>query len=148
MDLFKNENDENLLTRIQNLSKNSERKWGQLSHEQMLAHCTKVLQVALNHYDKQLFIGKLFGKFVVKSILKNKNEMKRGIKSSKILFEEVPSNFDIEKEKLIKTLNQFYDKDNAFFENKLHPFFGRLTANEWSELTYKHLNHHLSQFSC
>lgn len=148
MDLFKNENCENLLLRIENLSKNSEKQWGNLSHEQMLAHCSKVLEVALKHYEKQLFIGKLFGKFAVKGILKNKTEMKRGIKSSKILFEEFPRSFEEEKERLTSNLKKFHEKGSAFFENKLHPFFGRLTSSEWSELTYKHLNHHLSQFSC
>ena len=28
-----------------------------------------------------------------------------------------------------------------------HTFFGSLTADEWSLLMYKHLDHHLTQFS-
>ncbi|MEP6513238.1 MAG: DUF1569 domain-containing protein [Parafilimonas sp.] len=27
-----------------------------------------------------------------------------------------------------------------------HPFFGKLKAEEWRTLTYKHLDHHLRQF--
>ncbi|MDB4899571.1 MAG: hypothetical protein JWN53_1379, partial [Gemmatimonadetes bacterium] len=27
-----------------------------------------------------------------------------------------------------------------------HPFFGRLTPQEWAVLMYKHLDHHLRQF--
>ncbi|PJA05945.1 MAG: hypothetical protein COX71_04075, partial [Flavobacteriales bacterium CG_4_10_14_0_2_um_filter_35_18] len=69
-------------------------------------------------------------------------------KSSKILFEEFPRSIEEEKESLTSNLKKFHEKGSAFFENKLHPFFGRLTSSEWSELTYKHLNHHLSQFSC
>ncbi|MEI9911278.1 MAG: DUF1569 domain-containing protein [Bacteroidota bacterium] len=27
-----------------------------------------------------------------------------------------------------------------------HPFFGKLTKEEWSKGTWKHLDHHLQQF--
>jgi hypothetical protein len=27
-----------------------------------------------------------------------------------------------------------------------HPFFGKLTKEQWSKGTYKHLDHHLLQF--
>lgn len=147
MDLFKDEDLEKVLARINILNDDSVPHWGSMSREQMLAHCTKVLEVAINPYEKQLFIGKLFGAYVIKKILKNK-EMKKGIKSSKVLFEEFPNSLKEEKERLISTFKQFHDKGPEFYENKLHPFFGRLTAKQWNELTYKHLNHHLNQFGC
>lgn len=147
MDLFKDEDLKKVLARINMLNDNSVSRWGSLSREQMMVHCTKVLEVAINPYEKQLFIGKLFGAYVVKKILKNK-EMKKGIKSSKVLFEEFPKSLEEEKERLISTFIQFHEKGPEFYENKLHPFFGRLTAKQWNELTYKHLNHHLSQFGC
>jgi len=81
------------------------------------------------------------------NILANKYEMKKGIKSSKKLFEDNPKSFDEEKAILLETFEDFYKKGPAFYENKLHPFFGRLTSSTWNTLTYKHLNHHLTQFS-
>jgi uncharacterized protein DUF1569 len=147
MDLFKKQDYEALKKRIENLSPNSERQWGSLTHAQMLAHCTKVLNVALTDYKSQYFLGKLFGKKIVSNILKNKYEMKKGIKSSKKLFEAHPKSFDEEKAILLETFKQFHKNGAAFYENKLHPFFGRLTADTWNTLTYKHLNHHLTQFS-
>jgi len=147
MNLFDTKDYKALKKRIESLSEGSERKWGSLTHEQVLAHCTKVLKVAITDYKWQYFLGKLFGKIVVKNILANKYEMKKGIKSSKKLFEAHPKSFDEEKAILLDTLEQFYKNGSAFYENKLHPFFGRLTADVWNTLTYKHLNHHLTQFS-
>jgi len=148
MNLFEKQDFDTLKKRIESLQKSSVRKWGALTHEEMLAHCTKVLKVALHPYKKQYFLGILFGKKIVNNILKNKYEMKKGIKSSKKLFEANPKSFDEEKIILLQTFHNFYEKGGAFYEQKLHPFFGRLTTDEWNILTYKHLNHHLTQFSC
>lgn len=148
MNLFEKQDYEALKKRIENLSSNSNRQWGSLTHPQMLAHCTKVLNVALTDYKSQYFLGKLFGKKIVSNILKNKYEMKKGIKSSKKLFVEHPKSFDIEKAILLETFETFHKKGSAFYENKLHPFFGRLSSGTWNTLTYKHLNHHLTQFGC
>ena len=147
MNLFETKDYNKIKKRIESLSADSERKWGSLTHEQMLAHCTKVLKVALNDYKKQYFIGKLFGKQIVKNILANKYEMKKGIKSSKKLFEENPKSFDEEKALLLATFKEFHEKGPAFYQNKLHHVFGRLTSDTWNILTQKHLNHHLTQFS-
>jgi len=148
MNLFEKQNFEELKNRIEKLEKTSEKQWGMLTHEQMLAHCTKVLKVALHPYKKQYFLGKLFGKKIVNNILKNKYEMKKGIKSSKKLFETNPKSFNEEKAILLQTFQDFYNNGSAFYEHKLHPFFGELSANDWNTITYKHLNHHLTQFSC
>lgn len=148
MNLFDKQDYETLKKRIENLTLKSERQWGSLTHTQMLAHCTKVLKVAITDYKKQYFLGLLFGKKIVNNILKNKYEMKKGIKSSKKLFETNPKSFEEEKNILLQTFKDFHDKGSAFYDNKLHPFFGRLSSDTWNILTYKHLNHHLTQFSC
>lgn len=147
MNIFEKHDYEALRQRLQNFDKTAERQWGCLTHEQMLAHCTKALKVATTVYKRQYFIGKLFGKMIVKNILSNRYEMKKSIKSSKKLFETHPKSFDEEKEILLKTLKAFYENGPDFYENKLHPFFGRLPLDVWNTLTYKHLNHHLRQFS-
>jgi len=32
-------------------------------------------------------------------------------------------------------------------EGKVHPFFGKMTGNQWNVLIYKHVVHHLEQFN-
>ena len=58
-------------------------------------------------------------------------------------------NHDIEvlKEQLIESTNTmlaFLTKNNNF--KAIHPFFGELTAAQWSIFQRKHYTHHLSQF--
>ncbi len=148
MNLFLKQDFEILVIRIQNLKETATPEWGILKVRQMLAHCSRVLEVATTIYNKQYFMGILFGKTIVRNILKNRDGMKKNIKSAKILFVEHPKSFKDEQDYLIEMLSRFYLKGPDYFENKLHPFFGRLTAAEWQELTYKHLDHHLSQFGC
>jgi len=147
INLFEKQEFDNMLNRINSLDKNSKKKWGKLTHAQMLAHCSKVLELAINQYPKKLFIGKLIGKYILNKILANKGEFRKNARSTKKLFVENPSTFKEEKQNLIKLFKQFYNNGSDYFENKNHPFFGKLTASQWNELMYKHLNHHLSQFS-
>jgi len=147
INLFEKEEFDNMLDRINSLDESSKKKWGKLTHAQMLAHCSKVLELAVNQHPKQIFIGKLFGKYILSKILANKGEVKKNATSTKKLFVENPSSFKEEKKHLIKLFSDFYNNGKEYYENKNHPFFGKLTAKQWNELTYKHLNHHLSQFS-
>lgn len=147
MNLFEQENFNAMIKRINTFDENAERQWGNLSHAQMLAHCSKVLELALNHHEKQIFIGKLLGKYVLNKIQNNKGATRRNVRSTKKLFVENPEEFGKEKIKLLELFSKFNENGPAFYENKLHPFFGKLTAQQWNDLMYKHLHHHLSQFS-
>lgn len=56
-------------------------------------------------------------------------------------------NFNDAQSGLIKTLNEYW---TAFETNQLpdsHVLFGKMTQKDWGFLEYKHLNHHLNQFS-
>jgi hypothetical protein len=52
---------------------------------------------------------------------------------------------DIEIEK--KDLLTYLDRVRSAQELRPHPFFGPLTKKEWDRLIYKHIDHHLKQFS-
>jgi len=147
MNIFEKHDYEALRQRLQNFDKTAKRQWGTLSHEQMLAHCTKVLEISQRDYKKQFLIGKLFGKMFLKSIMRNEDNIKKNMKSSKKLFVTNPQSFDTEKEILLALFQQFFDRGAAFYEGRLHPMFGYLTSTEWGTLAYKHLHHHLRQFS-
>lgn len=55
-------------------------------------------------------------------------------------------NFAKQKARLLAYLQTTVEKGRVGFEGKENPDFGKLTANEWNNLFYKHLNHHLGQF--
>jgi Protein of unknown function (DUF1569) len=51
-----------------------------------------------------------------------------------------------ERTQLISLVEQFHQKNVVGIGNKVHPFFGKLTVEQWGMSMYKHLNHHLEQF--
>jgi hypothetical protein len=55
--------------------------------------------------------------------------------------------FNKQKKRLIDYLNHTTTLGVAAFEGKENVSFGRLTSVEWSNMFYKHLNHHLEQFA-
>lgn len=58
--------------RIQSLSENSTAQWGKMNVSQMMRHCTKWDEMALDKVKyKQSFIGRLFGKVALKDMMKD-----------------------------------------------------------------------------
>lgn len=51
-----------------------------------------------------------------------------------------------EKQNLIVAINNFSEKGKARQLGDKHPFFGKMTHEEWDTLQWKHLDHHLKQF--
>ena len=55
-------------------------------------------------------------------------------------------NFEDEKERLISLVQRFTQSGRAGISKETHPFFGKLTVDEWDRLMWNHLDHHLRQF--
>ena len=55
-------------------------------------------------------------------------------------------NFETEKSRLIAYLIKTQELGEDHFDNKDSHSFGPLTKTEWSNMFYKHLDHHLNQF--
>lgn len=47
----------------------------------------------------------------------------------------------------MKELLDYLEKATGKEQLQPHPFFGNLNRKEWASLIYKHLDHHLKQFS-
>ena len=54
--------------------------------------------------------------------------------------------FELEKQKLVDYLQKTHNLGAEHFEGMESHSFGKLTQKEWSNLFYKHLDHHLTQF--
>jgi len=144
------ENDFNeMKIRIARLSEDSKRKWGRMNAAQMLCHCNLILQIPL----KKIELPEINILFRTIGIC-TKKEMQifdNGIPHNMPCFRKVIVNFECdfeqEKIKLLKTLDEYQE---AFRGNQLpdrHVLFGKMTEKDWGFLEYKHLDHHLKQFS-
>lgn len=135
-----------LISRINLLNQESAALWGKMSVAQMMAHLQAPLNVAFGELNlKQSFIGILFGGYVKKKLAgdlpfgKNLPTVQQFVKNA-------PHNFEIEKQNLIKLIQRLAEKGSSSIIVYQHPFFGKMNAEEWDCLLYKHIDHHLQQF--
>ncbi len=136
-----------VIERITLLSSTNEKRWGKMTLPQMLVHCTAQLRLALGEVPSQPqgspIMRTAVGKWIAFSNIpwpkgtNTPNEMNMD-RNSLILT-------DIENEK--KDLLGYLDRIKSAQKPMPHPFFGELSREEWGRLVYKHIDHHLKQFS-
>ena len=114
---------------------------------QMLAHCSEVMDVynGDKSFGKVSWIAKLFKKMVYDVVAGDKPYGKSGptLPQFKIMSKK---KFEIEKERLVASIQKFYTSDSEQRSSLKHPLFGTLSDEEIGWAMYKHLNHHLVQF--
>lgn len=145
--IFEQEVRQELLDRIQLLQATSQANWGKMNVYQMAKHCNIwnewVLGIGQQHY-KQEFLGKLFGKWALKSNTKDDRPIGKNMPAGKSFLTKTKEG-DLMKE---KALWQQYITDYAHFANErfVHDFFGQMSKEQIGVFAYKHFDHHLRQF--
>jgi hypothetical protein len=141
---------EQLKQRILRLQPDSTRQWGRMSPTQTLAHCTSGLQMAMGTINPKRapFPARILGPLIKPLVFGNDKPLRRNSPSAPELFltDSTTSHFDNERTQLITTIDSFVTRNSACCSQHPHPFFGRLTPQQWAILMYKHLDHHLRQF--
>jgi len=130
--LFNENDNQEIIKRVDNLTPGKNPEWGKMKVAQMLHHCSLTLESCFGEIKpKRVLIGILFGNMIKKKIMK-----------------EGPfgKNFEEEKSKLISYIKKFIESGKAGVTKDTHPFFGYMTVDEWDILIWKHLDHHLRQF--
>ncbi|WP_397447159.1 DUF1569 domain-containing protein [Polaribacter sp. R77954] len=145
--IFTNEVTEEITSRIEYLTSESQPIWGTMSVAQMLAHCCVTYEmVYTNKHPKPNAFTKFIMKlFIKKIIVSEKPYAKNGRTAPQFLIVD-EKEFETEKKRLIDFINKTQKLGEKEFEGKASPSFGNLTAKEWNNLFYKHLDHHLRQF--
>ena len=135
-----------IVERINRLTPESQRKWGKMSVSQMLAHCKEAFKVPLS--DKpvpRMFIGRLVA-WMAKSKLYNEKPWGRNLPTAPSFLIKDERNFNKEKSELLELIVRFNQQDPGNIGRYPHPFFGKLTKEQWGTSMWKHLDHHLIQF--
>ena len=60
---------------------------------------------------------------------------------------DIDKDFAKEMEQTLNLMKKFYDGGLSIASIHPHPFFGKLTPEQWGMSQYKHFDHHLKQFS-
>jgi len=134
-----------IISRLQKIHAGTKPLWGKMNAAQMMAHCQAPFQVYFGNMKlKRGLIGFLFGGIAKKQLSSDK-PWKHNLPTAKEFIVADERNFESERNKLIELINRFNtetSRDSVF----MHPFFGKMTSEEWGMLGYKHLDHHLKQF--
>ncbi|HEY1678405.1 MAG TPA: DUF1569 domain-containing protein [Candidatus Sulfotelmatobacter sp.] len=144
--LFEPDAVDEVIARIDRLQPSSPRQWGKMNVAQMMAHCSATLDMASGKINPpRIFIGRILGPFV-RPIYTNEKPFSKSNPTDKALVIADQRDFSQEQQRLKQTVQQFHEGGEAKCTRHPHPFFGKLSAQDWSRGMYKHLDHHLRQF--
>jgi thiamine phosphate synthase YjbQ (UPF0047 family) len=143
-DLFDPGVKNDILDRISKLTPESQPQWGKMNVAQMLAHLQMPMGSALGiHALPRTLLGRIVGRFVKRGIY-NEKPFKHNLPTDpSFVMTGHEKNFEKEKQSILVMINDFKEQN---IKNAIHPFFGKLTKQQWSKAMYKHLDHHLQQF--
>lgn len=144
--LFDSADREPLLRRLDALTADSARQWGKMNVAQMVAHCAAALETGTGDRPmKQKLIGKILMPFFRKSILGEKPFSRNSPTDPTFVITD-ERELDKERNRLKTLIARFVERGPNAAGTQTHSFFGKMTGQEWGELMYKHIDHHLQQF--
>ena len=144
--LFNPRDRDALARRLAELEPGAQRHWGRMEPAQMLAHCAIALGDVLGERPvKQAFLGKLITPLIRGRIFGGK-PFRRDAPTDPTYVVSNPQDFDAERSRLATLIDRVVQRGTAKTEGMVHPFFGRLSGDQWGRLIHKHLDHHLRQF--
>lgn len=133
-----------IISRINKLSSQSQRKWGKMEVAQMLAHLQPAIRIAYGtHQPKGHFLFRLILPFFKSKLWDEKPYKKSLPTDTTFVMTGTQKDFEREKTALLDLINQFSESSIV---GERHPVFGKLTRENWSKATWKHIDHHLQQF--
>ncbi|WP_423148066.1 DUF1569 domain-containing protein [Rubrolithibacter danxiaensis] len=135
-----------LIKRIKTINKESTAQWGKMNVGQMLEHCTRWEDMMHGRKKfKRVFLGYLFGKIALRTILKDESPLRRSTPTiPDFVVKETRDDIETLKTKWILLIEEYENFSNSYL---IHPFFGRITKEQIGYLVYKHTDHHLRQFN-
>ncbi len=135
---------EGIIYRINKLTPQSQPQWGKMNVSQMLAHLQMPIGVAVGtHTLPRTLFGRIVGP-LVKPMMYSEKPFKHDMPTDKsFIMTGKEKDFEKEKNSFLNLVSNFKEKNVV---NEVHPFFGRMTKEQWSKAMYKHIDHHLQQF--
>lgn len=145
--IFNKEVSDAILKRIDTLAPVTQPKWGKMSVAQMLAHCNVSYEMIYEDIHPK---PNAFMKFILKALIKSKvtgeTPYTHNSKTAPQFIIKETKNFETEKQRLVNYINKTQQLGENYFDSKESHSFGKLSKSAWSNMLYKHLEHHLTQF--
>jgi hypothetical protein len=135
-----------VLSRIDGVSESSHRRWGTMSAARMLRHLVRAMSMAVEELPttpKKMPFRYFPLKQLVIYVLPIPNDVPT---VPELLVKEDVIPIDESRRELKRLLGKFADR-GGMANWPEHPAFGPLSKLGWGVLTYRHIDHHLRQFS-
>ena len=133
--------------RIAKLGPSCERQWGKMNAPQAMAHCSVAMEwVVGDSVAPRMFLGRILGPIAKSQVLKDEKPMARNAPTAKSLVIADERELGKECQRLSTLIERFNAGGPQGCTTHPHTFFGQLTSQQWAQLMYKHVDHHLRQF--
>jgi hypothetical protein len=142
--IFEEDTYNDVLQRINNIRENAAPEWGKMQAGQMFSHTKIPFEIVL---EKRPPVGKsnFLMKLIFKKMMYNDKLFKKNMPTPKRFKISSDKDFNIEKQDLINSINDFYSqREKTDWPD--HLMFGKFTADQTGQMMFKHLDHHLRQF--
>lgn len=146
--LLKAADRDQLISRLDNLRPESQRRWGAMSATQVVPHLTDPLWVAVGDRHAEP-MGGIFSKFPVRPLVIWVMPWPKGAPTAEEFIQgkkgTPPTDFEKDKQTLLLAIHRFvHHAGQSNFQPS--PVFGQLSNRAWGRLMWRHLDHHLRQF--
>lgn len=136
-----------IIQRINALQPNTQRLWGKMSVAQMLKHCSiPYHQIFDPNFPKPPAMMRLLLKWFYKKSMVDTTPYKQNLPTAPSFIIQDEPDFEANKQALIDNILKVCAMGSEAFENRKQVTLGALSSTEWSNMLYKHLDHHLRQF--
>jgi hypothetical protein len=145
--IFTKEVADGVIDRINQLIPSSQPLWGKMNVAQMFAHCCVSYEMVYTdkHPKPGFFMGFILKTFIKKAVVSDKPYPKSSKTAPAFLISD-ERDFEAEKKRLVDYIRETQVLGAYIFDGKMSHSFGPLSDNEWNNMFYKHLDHHLKQF--
>ena len=142
--LFESATYAEILERVNALEEGIKPQWGKMTVGQMVWHCQVPLKVGIDNKVYSKKANPLIRLLFRKSMYSDK-PWRKNLPTSPVAKARDPKDFKSELPILRELVKEFHTLKDRKDWNP-HPIFGELTAEQWGQMQYKHLDHHLTQF--
>ena len=146
-DIFTQTASDEIVRRINMLTPETKAQWGKMDVAQMLAHCNVTYEMVFEKiHPKPNALMKFILKMLVKKKVVSEIPYPKNNQTAPQFIIKGAKDFALEQARLIGYITKTQALGGAHFEGKASHSFGALNKEEWNNMFYKHLNHHLTQF--
>jgi hypothetical protein len=143
--IYNKADNEVIVNRINALTPESQALWGKMAVDQMCKHCNSTILVAFGKQEVKVnFLMRFLGKLLKDKVF-NGGDLKKNSPTAKEFIFTDHYNLENAKQELIANFSQFA-QGHQVIKIMNHPFWGKMTYEDWDKLMWKHIDHHLKQF--